>query len=187
MELKKLQEMMKDGNCMMREHQDWEHVWNDYMLDRKDDYGNIPIKEAVPKLISDYNYRERSQSSNCLELGVDVKVGDICYIDFGCAYVNEIGYQHFGLIIAIFHNKAFVVPMSGNQGAYANAYAKDNPGGKRHLMRLGKQKGMNKNSVLFINDAKWINTARIIDVKAHLDRYSELFLEIKERVKKCLD
>ena len=64
---------------------------------------------------------------------------------------------------------------------------KDKPKGKRHLMRLGKLKGMNKNSVLFINDAKWINTARIIDVKAHLDRQGELFQEIKERVIHCLN
>ena len=47
--------------------------------------------------------------------------------------------------------------------------------------------GMRKPSVLFINDAKWINTARIIDVKAHLDKDSELFKDIKERVKRCLD
>lgn len=102
-------------------------------------------------------------------------------------HTSEIGYQHFGLIITIFHNKAFVVPMSGNHAAYLQAYSKENPKGKRHLMRLGKIKGMNKESVLFINDAKWINTARIIDVKAHLRRDSELFCEIKDRVKNCLD
>ena len=54
-------------------------------------------------------------------------------------------------------------------------------------MRLGKIRGMNKYSVLFINDAKWINTARIIDVKSHLDKNTNLFREIKERVKQCLD
>ena len=106
---------------------------------------------------------------------------------YGEAYINEIGYQHFGLIVTMFHNKAFVVPMSGNKGAYHQAYSKENPNGKKHLMRLGKIKGMNKESVLFINDAKWINTARIIDIKAHLDKNSELFKDIKERVKECLD
>ena len=130
---------------------------------------------------------ESERTPSCGELGVDIRVGDICYIDFGEAYIAEIGYQHFGLIITIFHNKAFVVPMSGNHTAYLQAYSKENPKGKRHLMRLGKIKGMNKESVLFINDAKWINTARIIDVKAHLRRDSELFREIKDRVKNCLD
>ena len=28
--------------------------------------------------------------------GVIVRVGDICYIDYGKAYQREIGYQHFG-------------------------------------------------------------------------------------------
>ena len=75
-------------------------------------------------------------------------------------------------IMTLFHNKAFVVPMSGNHSAYVQAYGKDNPKGKRHLMRLGKIRGMNKESVLFINDAKWINTARIIAVSyTHLDVY----------------
>ena len=187
MEIKKLQEMLRNNYETMQDHQEWELMWEAYMSDIKDNYESLSFKEAIAKLISEYNYRERSQSNNCAELGVDIRVGDICYIDFGCAYVNEIGYQHFGIIISIFHNKAFVVPMSGNQGAYISAYGKDNPNGKRHLMRLEKLKGMNKNSVLFINDAKWINTARIIDVKAHLDRQGKLFQEIKERVINCLN
>ena len=45
-------------------------------------------------------------------------------------YRNEIGYQHFGLIVTMFHNKAFVVPMSGNKATYHQAYGKENPNGK---------------------------------------------------------
>ena len=121
----------------------------------------MEVKDAIPKLISDMNLRERRNITNCNELGVDIRVGDICYIDFGEAYIYEIGFQHFGIIMTLFHNKAFVVPMSGNHSAYVQAYGKDNPKGKRHLMRLGKIRGMNKESVLFINDAKWINTAPV--------------------------
>ena len=187
MEIKKLQEMLRNQCASMQDYQEWELMWETYINGVKDNYESLSYKEAVARLISEYNYRERAQANNCGELGVDIKVGDICYIDFGCAYVNEIGYQHFGLILSIFHNKAFVIPMSGNQTAYHSAYAKDNPEGKEHLMRLGKLKGMNKNSVLFMNDAKWINTARIIEVKAHLDRQGELFQEIKARVIHCLN
>lgn len=187
MEIKKLQEMLRNSHTSMQDYHEWEMLWEAYIHDVKNNYESLSFREAVSKLISECNYRERSQSNNCAELGVDIRVGDICYIDFGCAYVNEIGYQHFGLIIAIYHNKAFVVPMSGNQQAYENAYAKDNPSGKGHLMRFDKLKGMNKNSVLFMNDAKWINTARIIDVKAHLDRQGLLFQEIKNRVLHCLE
>lgn len=133
--------------------------------------------------ISAVNHYERHRLPNNQYTGVDIRVGDICYIDFGDAFIGEIGYQHFGIIIAIYRNKAFVVPMSGNQKAFKEAYSDNNPFGKKHLMPFEKLGKMNKNSVLFINDAKWISTARIIDVKAHLNRNSKKFEKIIERVK----
>lgn len=189
MEIKKLYELIEQDSKTgtLGEKDYWNELWNQFIEEKSSDYKVLGVKEALPRLVSEQNLRERRNTANCGELGVDIRVGDICYIDFGEAYINEIGFQHFGLLITIFHNKAFVVPMSGNHTAYVQAYSKENPKGKRHLMRLGKMKGMNKESVLFINDAKWINTARIIDVKAHLDRNSALFMEIKERVKNCLD
>ena len=189
MSIKELQELVeqddKIGKIINKKY--WDELWNNYVLEHKQDYEMLSVNQALPRLISDANLRERRGYSSCSELGVDIRVGDICYIDFGEAYICEIGFQHFGLILTLFHNKAFVVPMSGNHGAYLQAYGASNPKGKRHLMRLGKIKGMNKESVLFLNDAKWINTARIIDVKSHLDRNSFKFHDIKERVKACLD
>ena len=189
MEVKRLYEIMEQdkGENEIGNQQYWKDIWDTYVEEKSADYQVLTVKEAIPRLISDVNLRQRRHANNCGELGVNLRIGDICYIDFGEAYINEIGFQHFGLIVTLFHNKAFVVPMSGNHSAYLQAYSKENPKGKKHLMRLGKIKGMNKESVLFINDAKFINTARIIDVKAHLDKNSELFYEIKERVKKCLD
>lgn len=189
MEVKKLYEIMnQDHEGAVKDQEYWEELWDQFVEEKSADYDALEVREALPRLVSEQNLRERRHVMNCGELGVDIRVGDICYIDYGGdSYVNEIGYQHFGLLMTLYHNKAFVVPMSGNRAAYMQAYSRDNPKGKRHLMRLGKIKGMNKDSVLFINDAKWINTARIIDVKAHLDRTSPLFHEIKERVKKCLD
>lgn len=189
MEVKQLYEILEDEYKEQRlaNSKHWNQLWDLYVEEKSADYEILPVKEAIPRLISDQNLRKRRHFNNCIEMGLSIRVGDICFIDFGEAYINEIGYQHFGLIVTMFHNKAFVVPMSGNHSAYRQAYSKENPNGKRHLMRLGKMKGMNKESVLFINDAKWINTARIIDIKAHLDKNSELFKEIKERVKDCLD
>ncbi|MCR0262484.1 hypothetical protein MKC73_01040 [[Clostridium] innocuum] len=133
--------------------------------------------------ISMLNHRDRHNDHSCTEKGVDIRVGDICYIDFGNAFIEEIGFQHFGLILSLYKNKAYVVPMSGNERAYAQAYSKDTPNGKRHLMRLEKVGRMKKRSVLFMNDSKWINTARVIDVKGHLKRESQVFQEIMTRVK----
>ncbi|MBQ6356992.1 MAG: hypothetical protein IJI52_07835, partial [Solobacterium sp.] len=54
------------------------------------------------------------------------------------------------------------------------------------LMRLGKIEPMNRPSVLFLNDMKFINTARVIDVKAHLDVRSVLFRRIQQRMLEVL-
>lgn len=155
-------------------------LW-DYIIGREtEELLEINADKVLSKLISKKNYIDRKNISNCDELGVNIRVGDICYIDYGEAYIYETGFQHFGLILNIFHNKAFVVPMSGNYNEYIKANS------KKHLMRLGKLKGMNKESFLFLNDAKWINTARIIDVKSHLNHKGKLFKEIIDREIKCI-
>ena len=107
-------------------------------------------------------------------------IGDICYIDYGMAYLWETGYQHFGLILSIRNGKAFVVPVSGSTRALAGADKRS------HVMHLGMIEGMNKPSILYINDAKWINTARILDIKAHLDHKRQLFYDIKQNVREMI-
>lgn len=177
----------QDGNQLISTMGEWHEVWHQYVSEKGGEYGSLKINEAVPRMISAANYQKRKDCYSCEELGIKVRVGDIAYIDFGEAYRNEIGFQHFGIILKLYRNKAFVVPMSGNYQAYLSAYGKDNPRGKKHLMRLGKLEGMNKDSVLFINDVKWINTARIIDIKAHMKKNSRKFQEIKERIIQCLE
>lgn len=49
-------------------------------------------------------------------------------------------------------------------------------------MQLGKIEGMSKISACYLNDAKWINSSRIIDVKAHIPVDSALYLSIKQRI-----
>ncbi len=137
-------------------------------------------KEVYDYLLSKMNYCQRKTKRSNSE--VRIRKGDICYIDYGLSYICEVAYQHFGLILSLVHGKAFVVPMSGNQRALLMAKSKDNPQGKRHLMPLGCVEGLVKNSVLYMNDAKWINTSRIIDVKAHVEVESELFQEIHQRI-----
>lgn len=189
MEIEELNQWLKESDQkeMIYEKEYWHRAWNQYVEESSNYYNVLPAKEAIVRFISEKNYRERSHLSGCEELGVRIKIGDICFIDFGMSYLNEAGFQHFGILLAFYNSKAFVVPMSSNLSSYRQAGSIYHDSGKKHLLRLGKIKGMNKESVLFLNDAKWINTARIIDVKAHLDKNSELFREIKSRVKKCLD
>ena len=140
-------------------------------------------KEVFDYMVSKMNYCRRKEYPSCKTLDINIEKGDLAYIDFGQAYQHEIGYLHFGLVITVKRGKAFVVPLSGKYKAYLEAYdEKDNPTGKRHLMRLGYIEGLTKVSVLFINDSKWINTSRIIEVKAHIDINGKIFNEVQKRI-----
>lgn len=164
-----------------------EHI-DGYLEDQKKTYHSMCQKELKGHLISEVNWRERHQLLSCEQLGVNIKVGDICYVDFGRAYLQEAGFQHFGLILSMCHGKAFVVPMTSNPSTYAQGYHPEhNPNGKRHLLQIGLIPGLVKPSVLFVNDAKFINTARIIDVKAHIAVSSKLFELIVSRIKDCIN
>ena len=155
---------------------------DDYINSERYRYQHMTIREVRDSLLSEYNYQNRAAYRSCRPFGLTIAPGDICYIDFGRAYTSEVGYQHFGLVISIFNGKAFVVPMTSNFNAYQQAYDPlFNPEGIRHLMRLGKIEGLYKYSVLFLNDAKYINMARIIEIKAHLSTASRLFADIRDR------
>lgn len=155
-------------------------LWEEAQAREKQMLQKLPPQEAYAYLVSKLNWCDRKQISSCQELGVHIRKGDICFVEYGSAYLCEIGYQHFGLILAIVHHKALIVPISGSKSAYQHAAH------KKHVMRLGRVPGMNKVSVLYLNDAKWINTVRIIDVKAHLDTDSSLFMEVEKRIKEML-
>ena len=54
--------------------------------------------------------------------------------------------------------------------------------GKSHLLRFKKVGNMKNDTVLFLNDVKFINPARVIDVKGHISKNSHLFAYIKMAV-----
>ena len=152
----------------------------------RETYGYYKVmepKDALTRLLSDANYRDRCKKGGAGELGIWIKPGDICYIDYGLSYLNEMGFQHFGLVVKIVHCKAFVIPMTSNEKTYRNALKKDYKG---HLMPIGKIPGMYKDSVLFLNDYRSINTARVIGVQAHISTKSELFQTIKSRLQEIV-
>ena len=161
--------------------------WGTYLLMKEKEFSGLSERQMHCHLVSEANWLNRKDARNCTQLGVRIKVGDICYIDFGQAYLNEAGFQHFGVILSFCNGKAFVVPMTSNPMTYRLAYDPvECPQGRAHLMRIGLIEGMRKESVLFLNDCKYINTARIIDVKATIDHDSDLFREIVDRVRQCL-
>ena len=166
----------------------WQDIMEQFLQRRQERFVRMNQKEQAEHLTSEANHRERAGLFSCESFGIDLHVGDICFIDFGAdAYQCEIGFQHFGIVMKMYHGKAFVIPMSGNPLAYRQAFdVYANPKGKKHLMRIGKVPGLNKPSTLFLNDCKFINTARIIDVKAHIEKNSDLFQSIYHRMQQVI-
>lgn len=135
-------------------------------------------------LISEFNYTVRKDYKSSELVKIRIYAGDICYIDYGKAYINEAGFQHFGLVIGTCNSKALVIPMSSNYNMYSQSYCPDTYlNGKPHLFRLPEIKGLHKKSVLFLNDTKFINTARVIEVKGCISVNSKLYRDIIERLK----
>lgn len=161
--------------------------WKAYLDAKANVYRKIQKTNYEHNLISEANWVLRSQFGSGEDCGINVEVGDICYLDYGQSYLNEMGYQHFGIVMAIYQKKALIVPMTSNSNTYRKAYdAKTNPNGKRNLMCIGAIKGLNKPSVLFLNDMRFVNTARIIRIQDHISTRSTLFKAIQERMKEMI-
>ncbi|NLC05779.1 MAG: hypothetical protein GX778_04595 [Erysipelothrix sp.] len=152
-----------------------------YVSEVREELFNMKPFEVKREVISGLNRLERKEMISHEKL--NVQIGDICYLDFGQTYLNEAGFQHFGLVLTMFNYKAFVVPMSSNETQIIQArnyrYASDY---KEHLYYIGQPKGLSKPSVLFLNDGKFINTSRIISVKAHLNPKGAMMKEIRNLV-----
>lgn len=158
-----------------------------YLKSMKEAYQHLMPGKVGRCMISQENWLDRGLCTCGEEAGVQVKPGDICWMEYGQAYLNEMGYQHFGLIIAIIMHKALVIPLTSNEKAYEKAYDEiTNPSGNRCLMRIGLVEGLRKNSTLYLNDMKFVNTARMFEVRAHLDEDDILFMRIKDRVRDML-
>lgn len=165
-----------------------EKVLQNYMQLKAELYEGIIPRSIESAMLSEANWIGRG---NCMcgeDVGIHVRIGDIVYMDYGQAYLNEMGYQHFGLVLTICEKKALVIPMTSNEKTYANAYdPKSNPNGKKNLFGLpGIIDGLCKQSVLFLNDMKFVNTARIIEVKAHIDVKSATFRDVQLGVMRIL-
>lgn len=146
---------------------------------------SMPLSQQNRECVSGYNRFKRMKFWSSTSLGIDVNVGDICYIDYGQAYINEAGYQHFGLVIATYNHKLLVVPMTSNTNTISQSVNKHDPT-KGHLYYIGKVEGLNKPSVLFLNDCKFINSGRIISINGHICPKGPIFDKIRTCVKEII-
>lgn len=158
--------------------------WTDYIRSRRDVYHTLLPGYVKPNMRSEAMWVLRGRCASGDEVGVQVSRGDICWLDYGQTFNHEMGYQHFGLVAALCCGKALVVPMTSNPAAYEKAGNPDRP--SVHLMRIGQQPGMNRPSTLFLNDIRFINTARILEIRAHIDPDGALFREVMRRIRAIL-
>lgn len=172
----------------MSSHKNWFDATDEqlfeYYIEEYDNYiQTLPYHIQRKECISGLNRINRSDCWSCHDLEFEIEPGDICFFEYGHAFLNEAGYQHFGLVISIYNKKAFVVPMTSNKDAIRKAQkgAETN-----HLYDLGKIHGLDKQSVLFLNDCKHINTSRIISINAHLKPEGKMFQEIKSLLQEII-
>ncbi len=144
---------------------------------------SLPKNLQCQVLISRFNYYYRSKYKSAELVQLKIKIGDIGYWDFGETYLNESGFQHLGLVLSFFNSKAFVLPLTSNPLMYEQSYCPDTfPLGKKHLFRLSQHYGLAKPSVIFLNDGKYLNTARLIRVVSHIPPASPVFHQIKTQL-----
>lgn len=119
----------------------------------RDVLSTLSARELEGYLRSMVNWAKRRKETSTWVLGANekVEVGDVVFADFGVSYNMEIGVQHLALVVAVVKGKAFVVPMTSN---------------RKHVDN-DEQLEFNsdillKDSAVFCNDARFINTARVI-------------------------
>ena len=163
--------------------QEDDHLIEHYLSEYNDFMRNLPDYLRRKECVSGLNRVQRLKLRSSSELNIGVVPGDICFIDYGQVYINEAGYQHFGLVISEFNDKLFVVPMTSNREMVRRS---SGPNRRKHLYNIGQVLGLNRPSVLFLNDCKYINSSRIISVNAHICPDSEMFAEISSHLKRNL-
>lgn len=120
-------------------------------------------------LIGDTNWIKRNQFSKYMpKLGAppNVSIGQICVIDFGKTYKNELSYIHPALCVGKNDNKYLVIPMTSGKNWITECFhPKINPDAKKTSRQALQTEGFPKNCVLLLNDAKYISGGRILELR----------------------
>ena len=88
--------------------------WSHYIQLKKEIYDQYCPSVSKESLASEYKWLQRYGCRNGGDIGIHVVPGDLCFIDFGQNYFNEMGFRHFGLVVSICVQKALVIPMTSN-------------------------------------------------------------------------
>jgi hypothetical protein len=119
--------------------------------------------------------------------GTRAVAGDIIMAEFGESFNKEVGAEHPAIVMSVYYGKIFVIPMTSNTTTFDNAYdAVRNPTGRKNLMPI-KFNCLEKQSTLFLNDAKYISNARIIAILGHISSTSREYKDIKDRLNEILN
>ena len=132
---------------------------------------SLDTEERNRYLISLYNYIHRKTLKGNIE---NIKEGSICCVDFGNAYIKEIGYQHLALVIHVVGDKAFVVPIISKKDRFNSK--------TQIILKKNKLRCLKNDSLLLLNDTKWINTSRIINCIGSINPESKFFHNIRRKI-----
>lgn len=149
-----------------------------YLLEYKNYLLGEYSSEGFKEICAGLNRMKRRRYWCCEGVNITVKVGDIVYMEFGQAFLNEAGFQHFGLVMRLWNRKALIVPMTSNRNSYKSAINVHEKG-RSHLYYIGYVDGLSNHSTLFLNDAKMLNTSRVISVNGSVCPQSAMFKDIQ--------
>lgn len=102
---------------------------------------------------------------------VNIKPGQVCYIDYGKTYQGELAYFHYGLCVAVKEGKLLIIPITSGTGWKDTCYHPvKNPIMNKKFRQGLKSEGFSKDCVLKMNDAKFLSAGRIdcLDDKANI-------------------
>ena len=131
-----------------------------WILDKQDSFiESMHSVERDSYLLSLYNYMYRKD--NFPRHLSNIRVGDICYCDFGDAYQYEIGYQHLGVVISIVKEKLLYTQYRLSKDFYSC---------------------LKNDSIALLNDSKWISKSRVIRIVGKMNAYDNDFKQLKYKV-----
>ena len=71
------------------EEVDFNEIIEFYLNSKKDEFLEVNKRQLARLLISEFNYSLRKEFKSSELVNIKVKVGDICYIDYGRAYIDR--------------------------------------------------------------------------------------------------